>query len=49
MNQIINELSSIYYRSKKQWNCPLVLRMPYGGYIQGGPLWYDGNDGGGNF
>ncbi len=37
MNQIINELSSIYYRSNGHWNCPLVIRMPYGGYIQGGP------------
>lgn len=37
MNQIINELSSIYYRSNGLWNCPVVIRMPYGGYIQGGP------------
>jgi len=37
MNQILNELSSIHYRSKGQWNCPVVIRMPYGGYIQGGP------------
>ena len=37
MNQIFNELSSIHYRSNGQWNCPVVIRMPYGGYIQGGP------------
>ncbi len=37
MNQIFNELSSMYYRSNGEWNCPVVLRMPYGGYIQGGP------------
>lgn len=37
MNQLINELASIYYRSNGQWNCPVVIRMPYGGYIQGGP------------
>jgi 2-oxoisovalerate dehydrogenase E1 component len=37
MNQLFNELSSIYYRSNGQWNCPVVIRMPYGGYIQGGP------------
>jgi 2-oxoisovalerate dehydrogenase E1 component len=37
MNQIINELASLYYRSNGQWNCPVVIRMPYGGYIQGGP------------
>lgn len=37
MNQLMNELASIYYRSNGQWNCPVVIRMPYGGYIQGGP------------
>ncbi len=37
MNQIINELSSIHYRSKGINNCPVVIRMPFGGYIQGGP------------
>lgn len=37
MNQLFNELSSIYYRSNGQWSCPVVIRMPYGGYIQGGP------------
>ena len=37
MNQLMNELASIYYRSNGEWNCPVVLRMPYGGYIQGGP------------
>lgn len=37
INQIFNELSSIHYRSNGQWACPVVLRMPYGGYIQGGP------------
>ncbi len=36
-NQIYNELSSIHYRSNGLWSCPVVLRMPYGGYIQGGP------------
>lgn len=37
MNQLFNELSSMYYRSNGEWNCPVVIRMPYGGYIQGGP------------
>jgi 2-oxoisovalerate dehydrogenase E1 component len=37
MNQLFNELSSFYYRSNGLWNCPVVIRMPYGGYIQGGP------------
>jgi 2-oxoisovalerate dehydrogenase E1 component len=37
INQLFNELSSYYYRSNGQWNCQAVIRMPYGGYIQGGP------------
>ncbi len=37
VNQLFNELASIHYRSNGQWNCPVVIRMPYGGYIQGGP------------
>lgn len=37
VNQLFNELASFHYRSNGQWNCPLVLRMPCGGYIQGGP------------
>jgi len=37
INQLFNELASFYYRSNGEWNCPVVLRMPYGGYIQGGP------------
>ena len=37
INQLFNELSSIHYRSNGEWHCPLVVRMPCGGYIQGGP------------
>ncbi len=37
INQLFNELSSIYYRSNGVWNCPVTIRMPYGAYIQGGP------------
>jgi 2-oxoisovalerate dehydrogenase E1 component len=37
INQLFNEASSIYYRSNGEWNVPIVLRMPCGGYIQGGP------------
>ncbi|MBM3207688.1 MAG: MFS transporter [Chlamydiae bacterium] len=37
MNQLVNELANIHYRSNGEWSCPVVVRMPYGGYIQGGP------------
>ncbi len=36
-NQLINEISSYYYRSNGVWSLPLVVRMPCGAYIQGGP------------
>lgn len=37
INQLVNELASIYYRSNEEWHCPVVVRMSYGGYVQGGP------------
>ena len=37
INQLFNECASVYYRSGGEWNCPMVIRMPAGGYIQGGP------------
>lgn len=37
INQLFNELASYHYRSNGEWHCPIVIRMPSGGYIQGGP------------
>ncbi|HEY4831075.1 MAG TPA: alpha-ketoacid dehydrogenase subunit beta, partial [Waddliaceae bacterium] len=37
INQLFNEAASIHYRSNGEWEVPMVVRMPYGGYIQGGP------------
>lgn len=37
INQLFNEAASISYRSNGEWQVPIVVRMPYGGYIQGGP------------
>jgi 2-oxoisovalerate dehydrogenase E1 component len=36
MMQIRNELTTIRWRSNNQWNCPVVIRTPVGGYIHGG-------------
>ena len=36
-NQLYNELSNFHYRANGEWSCPIVVRMPTGGYIQGGP------------
>lgn len=37
INQLFNEAASIHYRSNGEYEVPIVIRMPYGGYIQGGP------------
>ncbi|MEN9344145.1 MAG: 2-oxoisovalerate dehydrogenase subunit beta [Chlamydiota bacterium] len=37
VNQLFNEIASLYYRANAEFTCPLVIRMPSGGYIQGGP------------
>ncbi len=37
MNQLINEISSFQWRANGEWSLPLVVRIPCGGYIQGGP------------
>jgi 2-oxoisovalerate dehydrogenase E1 component len=34
--QIRDELSMMRYRSNGMWSCPMVIRVPVGGYIHGG-------------
>jgi len=36
MMQIRNELSTIRWRSNNNWACPVIMRVPIGGYIHGG-------------
>lgn len=36
-DQIVSELSKIRYRSGDEYSAPLVIRVPYGGGIKGGP------------
>jgi len=36
VNQIISEAAKIRYRSNNDWNCPITIRAPYGGGVNGG-------------
>ncbi|WP_029420222.1 alpha-ketoacid dehydrogenase subunit beta [Alicyclobacillus macrosporangiidus] len=35
VNQIISEAAKFRYRSNNDWNCPIVVRAPYGGGVHG--------------
>ncbi len=35
--QLREEIPTVRWRSQGEWECPVVLRVPVGGYIKGGP------------
>ncbi|MFB3130937.1 MAG: transketolase C-terminal domain-containing protein, partial [Rhodothermales bacterium] len=36
MQQLRNQAATFRYRSNNRWSCPMVIRVPTGGYIHGG-------------
>ncbi len=40
LNQLFNEVMTMYWRSLGEWNCALVIMAPYGAYLPGLGPWH---------
>lgn len=40
MHQIKTEAATVRWRSNGTWSCPMVIRVPIGGYLTGGAIWH---------
>jgi 2-oxoisovalerate dehydrogenase E1 component len=39
-DQLVNQISSLRWRTAGNWSCPMVLYAPYGAYLPAGGLWH---------
>ncbi|HYF52186.1 MAG TPA: thiamine pyrophosphate-dependent enzyme [Planctomycetota bacterium] len=40
LNQLFNEVVTLYWRSMGQWNCHMIMTAPYGAYLPGLGPWH---------
>jgi 2-oxoisovalerate dehydrogenase E1 component len=46
MNQLMNQVASLRWRTRGEWSCPMVIIAPYGAYLPGGSIWHsESNEG----
>lgn len=40
LNQLINNIALLRWRSNGDWTCPAIIYAPCGGYLPGGAIWH---------